>query len=244
VTVVRARSLVTQVYEEVRRRIAAGEFAPGTPVGIADLAKRFAVSPTPVREALARLAAESQLHFVDNIGYSVPPLPTAREYTDWAVARIVIESNALLYIMGPLDSRILDEAEAINARIRDTAFGTEHEGVRQFTELNWRFHARLIALARNALLDDVHSRLYGAPQFSRIFLGRGILNQTQVVAEHQKVLRQLRRGDRLAAADALRDHIVDSLERDARLSDVSLSLKRLGRGAAADKQPTPPRRSR
>ena len=96
--------------------------------------------------------------------------------------------------------------------------------------MNWRFHQKLIRLAGNPLLDDVHQRLYAAPQFSRIFLGRGIPNQTLIAAEHDKVLVQLRRGDRAGAAQALRHHIIDSLQRDARMSDVSVSLKLLARG--------------
>lgn len=229
-TVVRARGLVLQVHEEMRRRIAAGEFPPGTAVVIADIAKQLGVSATPVREAFGRLAAEGQLRFVANFGYSVPALPVAKDYVDWAIARVVVESNALLFIMDPPDRALLDEAEAINARIRVTAFGTDHEGIREYSELNWRFHQQLIRLAGNPLLDDVHQRLYAAPQFSRIFLGRGIPNQTLIAAEHDKVLTQLHRGDRAGAAQALRHHIIDSLQRDARMSDVSVSLKLLARG--------------
>ena len=244
-TPVRARGLVAQVHDEMRARIASGEFPAGAPVNIAEAAKRFGVSPTPVREAFAQLAAEGQLRFVANIGYSVPALPAAQDYVDWAVARVVVEPNALLCILGPLDARVLDEAEALNERLRTTDFGTDLDGIRRFSELNWAFHARLIALARNPLLADLHARLYAAPQFSRIFLGRGIPNQARIAAEHAKVLRQLRRGEFAAAAQALRDHIVDSLERDARLSDVSVSLKRVVRGTPATNVPVQlPRRHR
>ena len=89
-TVVRARGLALQVHEEMRRRIAAGEFPPGTAVVIADIAKQLGVSATPVREAFSRLAAEGQLRFVDNFGYSVPALPVATDYVDWAIARVVV----------------------------------------------------------------------------------------------------------------------------------------------------------
>ena len=152
---------------------------------------------------------------------------------NWAVARVVVESNALTYILGPIDTRLIEAAEATNAQIRTTEFGTGPEGIRRFSELNWRFHAQLIALARNPLLEDLHARLYAAPQFSRIFLGRGIPSQTQVAAEHARILRALRRGDRAGASTALRRHIIDSLDRDARLADVSLSLKRLDRDNVA-----------
>ena len=226
-TGIRPRSLATQVQEEVQRRLAAGALAPGSAINIAELSREIGVSPTPVREALARLAAEGQLVFVHNIGYRLPDAPTPQQYLDWAVARVVVETNALLYILGPVDPGTLDEAEAINAQIRDTDFGTGAAGIRRFSELNWRFHARLLALARNPLLDEVHARLYAAPQFSRIFLGRGIRHQAKVAAEHQRVVAMLRHGDLDAAAEALRLHIVDSLQRDARLSHVSLSLQRV-----------------
>jgi len=243
-TAIRARSLVAQVHEEVQRRISSGEFAAGAAINIADLAREIGVSPTPVREALARLRAEGQLLFSDNIGYRLPEPPTPQQYTDWAVARVVVESNALLYILGPIDPRILDEAQAVNEEIRTSNFGTGPTGIRKFSELNWRFHALLLSLARNPLLDEVHTRLYASPQFSRIFLGRGILNQAKVVAEHRKVLKQLRSGDRAGAADALREHIVQSLERDARLSHLSMSLKRLARGDTPEATPSIPKNRR
>ena len=224
---VQARSLASQVYEAVRGEITRGDHAPGRAVSIADTAKRLQVSATPVREALARLAAEGLLQFHPNVGYRVPELPSAQAYTDWAVARIVVESNALRFVVGPIDAALLDEAEAINERIRTTRFGGDVDDVRAFSELNWAFHARLIALSRNAILADLHARLYAAPQFSRIFIGRGIPAQARIAAEHAAILRRLRRGDRSGAAQALQDHIVDSLERDARLAEVSLSLSRL-----------------
>ncbi|MEP7208733.1 MAG: GntR family transcriptional regulator [Casimicrobiaceae bacterium] len=240
---VRASSLVAQVHAEVRTDIAGGAYRAGASLNIAETAKRLGVSATPVREALARLAAEGVLLFSENLGYRVPAPPSAKDYQDWAVARIVVEANALQFIPDPPDPRLLDEAEAINDEIRDTRFGSDQAGVRRYSELNWAFHSRLIALARNATLSDLHARLYAAPQFSRIFLGRGIPSQARIVAEHAAILRPLRRRDRDTAARALREHIVDSLERDARMADVSISLERLaGRRRAASAKPNHPKK--
>lgn len=224
---VRAHSLVAQVHAEVRAEIARGRHPAGSALNIAETAKRLDVSATPVREAFARLAAEGLLRFHDNVGYRVPDAPTAKDYTDWALARVVVESSALQHILGPLDARRLDDAETINDELAVTSFGTGEAGIRRYSELNWRFHAQLIALARNATLCDLHARLYAAPQFSRIFLGRGIVNQARVVAEHRAILAALRRGATAAAAEAMRRHIIDSLERDARMGAIPLSLERL-----------------
>jgi len=51
--------------------------------------------------------------------------------------------------------------------------------------------------------------------------------------EHHAILRALRDGEHARAAAAMRAHIVDSLERDARMADVSLSLRRLAPRARA-----------
>ena len=101
----RARGLATQVYEEAGRLVGGAEFESEATVGIADFARRFRVSATPVREAFARLTAEGRLSFAENVDDSIPAMPTARQYTDWAVARLVLESDALLYAHGPLDAR-------------------------------------------------------------------------------------------------------------------------------------------
>ena len=46
------------VVERLRAAIVVGELPPGSRLRTAELAARFGVSPTPLREALQRLAAE------------------------------------------------------------------------------------------------------------------------------------------------------------------------------------------
>ena len=238
-TPVQARSLVLQVRDEVARLIDAGHYRPGDPVGISELARRFAISATPVREALARLAAEGRLHFHDNVGYKVPEPPTAQEYLDWATARIAVESTALQAAFGPLDGRAIDQAEAINEAMRAARFDSSAASVEQYSELNRRFHAELVAVSRNPLLIDMQARLYAGGRFARVFVGRSEPATALIVAEHQRIIDALRAGEPALAARALREHIVDSLERDARLSDRAPALRRL---VLADALPGRPER--
>ncbi len=224
---VRAKSLVRQVEAEIVRLMDHGAFPAGASVSISDLARRFEVSSTPVREALARLAAEGRLVFHENIGYRVPELPTAREYGDWAAARIAVESSALLYTFGPIDGNLLDAAESLNDEMRRTNWGVDSASVYRYSELNRGFHAALVALARNPLLREMQQRLYAGQHFSNVFIGRGMPAVEHVVAEHQEIIDALRTGDTAGAARQLRAHIVQSLERDARISEVSPALRRL-----------------
>ena len=224
---VRARSLSRQVHEEIVQLIDSGEFPAGAPVGISDLARRFEVSATPVREALAALAAEGRLLFHENIGYRVPELPTAREYADWAAARIAVESSALLFTFGPIDGALVDAAESINEEMRRTRWDGASSSARRYSELNRRFHAAVVAVARNPLLDELQQRLYQGRNFANVFIGRGMPAIEQVVIEHQRIVDALRQGDTGEAARQLRSHIVQSLERDARVAETVPALRRL-----------------
>jgi DNA-binding GntR family transcriptional regulator len=228
---VRARSLSRQVHEEIVQLIDSGAFPPGASVGISDLARRFEVSSTPVREALAGLAAEGRLLFHENIGYRLPALPSGREYADWAAARIAVESSALLFAFGPIDGALLDAADAINEEMRRTPWTGAGSSARRYSELNRRFHAAIVAVARNPLLDDLQQRLYTGRHFANVFIGRGMPAIEQVVAEHQRIVDALRLGDTGAAARELRVHIVQSLERDARVAAAAPALRRLLNGS-------------
>ncbi len=224
---VQAKGLVRQVHEEILKLMDSGAFPPGCSVGISELARRFEVSSTPVREALARLAAEGRLAFHENIGYRIPDLPTAREYTDWAVARIAVEASALQYLSEPLDDSQLGVADSINDEMRRTEWNSDSASVHRYSDLNRRFHAAIVSFARNPLLSDLQDRLYAGRHFANIFIGRGMPAVTDVVAEHQQIVDALRTGDTSGAARQLRVHIVQSLERDARLTAATPSLRRL-----------------
>ena len=54
-------SLNGQAYVRLCRDLKAGRFAPGEKLKLRDLAQEMGISPTPVREALARLISEQAL---------------------------------------------------------------------------------------------------------------------------------------------------------------------------------------
>lgn len=57
---------VSTVYETLRREIIELTLVPGSPIDEAQLAERFALSRTPIREALVRLAAENLITTLTN----------------------------------------------------------------------------------------------------------------------------------------------------------------------------------
>lgn len=69
------------VYDKLRTALIAHEFKPGEHLMIAELADRYGVSSTPVREALSRLREERLVAFAQGKGYSCPP-PDLKELRD------------------------------------------------------------------------------------------------------------------------------------------------------------------
>lgn len=62
------------VEAQIRQAILDGELPPGERLITATLSERFSVSPTPLREALQRLAGEGLVEFVPQRGARVTPL--------------------------------------------------------------------------------------------------------------------------------------------------------------------------
>ena len=87
-------TLTASAYMQVRRDILSTELAPGNRLTIQSLQKRYGIGPTPLREALARLAADGFVLGEDNRGFRVPPMSLAalRDITD---QRKLIECQGL-----------------------------------------------------------------------------------------------------------------------------------------------------
>ncbi|HET8726833.1 MAG TPA: GntR family transcriptional regulator [Alphaproteobacteria bacterium] len=213
-TPVRTKNLVNQLAADLRGRIYDGDFKAGERLNINALAKHYDVSATPVREALAMLSAENVVTFKENIGYRVAPAPTEEEFIQWAEARIAIESQAIMLAKGPVPEDVIKRLRRINETIAQGNSGTGVVEIAAFSDANWEFHAALVSLAKNTFLSRAHETLYRGRRFSQVFLGRGVVNRSDVVAEHATIIAALERGNLAVACESLRHHISASVLRD------------------------------
>src|SRR5882757_10348083 len=85
-------TLGDDVYETLRAAVLEHTLTPGDRVNIDALARELEVSPTPVREALARLESEGLVRKRPLVGYTVSPLLTLAEFHDMFDMRLLLES--------------------------------------------------------------------------------------------------------------------------------------------------------
>jgi DNA-binding GntR family transcriptional regulator len=143
--------------------IVSGEIAPGTVLRQEQLSERFAVSRTPVREALRRLAALGLVSFVPNRGVRVRTISRA-ELREAFLVRAELESLA---------------TELATPRITEEALAALEAAEQRFSELTTELRsraregsqdARLIGswVRGNHAFHDVIYTAAGAPLVERI----------------------------------------------------------------------------
>ena len=81
------------LYEKLRQKIVKGTLKPGQRLVMAEIAKSFGASETPVREAIRRLESEGYVSFTPHAG-AVVTRTDERELSEIYLIRIALEALA------------------------------------------------------------------------------------------------------------------------------------------------------
>jgi DNA-binding GntR family transcriptional regulator len=193
--------------EEIRQRLAAriveGQLAPGTPLDESQLAEEFAVSRTPVREALRLLAASG---LVDQRAHAKALVAKPDEGELRGMFDVMAELEALCAgrAATAMDAREREALDALHARMASIV----REGdARAYAEANDAFHSAIYDGAHNAYLSEITRATRARLQpFRRAQFGaRGRLGKSHT--EHGLIVDAILQGDRAAAEAAMRSHI-------------------------------------
>ncbi len=188
------------VYRALRREIGQLERAPGERLPLEELAARFRVSPTPVRQALRRLESERLVVSLPHRGSRVAPL-TVDELEEVQAVRLGLET--FLAREGAERSTTAALAEMANARAEiELAFA--RGDVRAYIDAFWSLRDACYGCAERP-------RLMAALEDQRIRVERYILH----LCRDPEAFAALRRGpDTLLEACRVRDG--DAAERATR----------------------------
>jgi DNA-binding GntR family transcriptional regulator len=188
------------VAERLREEIQTGSLAPGTRLRQNDVAKRFGVSTTPVREAFAQLQAEGLVRIDPHRG-AVVFHPSVDDVLEFYEIREALESLAVARAIPKLDAGTAEELADLIERMRHA------EDPRAWLRLNDEFHLRLYESAGrprlSALIDNLRDA--SAP-YIHMFVASRPLNE-RANEEHQEVLDACVAGNVRAAERAIREHL-------------------------------------
>ena len=212
--------LADHVYEALLVALMDGRLEAGTPVSIDGMARELDVSPTPVREALARLEATGMVRRMALRGYRVAPLFTADELADLMDARLVIEpANAFMackHAGQKLTGQLQQAIEDLKAAPRGPSFAE----FRSYWEADERFHRLIAESADNQFLLSAYNALGGQVQRFRFFGGLGVTDADYAIAEHTEILKAFEAGDAELARRKMIAHIEGVKQRSQHDSEV------------------------
>lgn len=195
-----SRSNQKDAYSLILEAIDVGVYKPGDRLVESDLAERFGVSRTPIREALQRLETQSLLE---------------RDGRSLIVASLDHNQMAELYVVrreleGLAASLAARHATVEEVRVLKEMVAEDDSLIEMPSDLakaNRRFHEQIHLASHNRYLVQqlnlVHRSMALMATTSLAAEGRGEIAQ----AEHKRIVAAIEARDEAAAGQALKDHI-------------------------------------
>jgi len=204
-----AASRTTQTYETLKRELLIGMHPPRSKLLIDQLAERFGVSLSAVREALSRLTSDRLVVAEPQRGFTVAPV-SAADLIDLTAVRIDIETRCLRrsILLGKLEweGRLLDGWHQLSRTAPLLSVGPRALNP-DWTRLHTRFHDDLIAACDSVWWLRLRDQLFvQAERYRHMSLPYARIERN-VDEEHHAILEATLARDADLACEALADHL-------------------------------------
>lgn len=204
------RSKADLVVEAIREMINGGEVGPGSVLRQRDLAARFNVSPTPVREALRRLEAEGLVVNEVHRGATVVR-PSDENKTEIYGIRAALEPYAAMLACARATP---DDLAAITG-LHEQIAALEPDDP-QVVELNRQFHRHIYEASRSTLLISLIRQTWSAISGGPQVVWRP---HEESVTQHAEMVKALQERDGARLAELTRIHIEGAISHMERALD-------------------------
>jgi DNA-binding GntR family transcriptional regulator len=200
------------IVESLLADVFAGRLHAGQHLVTQDLAERFGVSHTPIREALIALAGSGVIDLLPNRGAVVREV-TAKEVREVCQVRRVLECEAVRRACGRIDLRAL---EKLAADLRQLAARPDHSDpkyIERARAVDSRLHDTIAAACDNAFLARELARLktlfraFRDVSWAYVRSRNDFRRLADEAHEHLAIVQSLLAGDAKGAARAMSAHI-------------------------------------
>lgn len=197
-------TLKLAVVRRLEEEIVSGVLKPGTRLDEAQLAERYGLSRTPLREALAQIAASGLIEIRPRSGAFVTQL-SPRAMLECLSFTAEVEGIAAAWAAKRMT---LAERSELKALQEQAGASVKKRDADAYFELNRQFHEAIYAGAHNSYVQESARKLFlrGAPYRRLQLRQRGRLATSH--AEHGAIAQAIFAEDSVGAADAIRSHIM------------------------------------
>jgi DNA-binding GntR family transcriptional regulator len=211
-TTVISKTKNVAVYRKLRQAILKGKLKPGQKIVMADLAKTFGLSETPVREAIRRLESDGYVQFTPHTGAIVTKIDED-QLAEIYLIRIALEALATRLASPHITDKDIDFLIKKNQEIEVAIQQKKYENI---GHINKDFHLRIYKAAPfprlYKMICDLWDTFERWPSVFAYVPARAVAS----VREHKKIIQALKNGD-TDQADRLmkeqKEHAMEALHK-------------------------------
>ncbi|WP_326836405.1 GntR family transcriptional regulator [Amycolatopsis rhabdoformis] len=204
----RAPSLADQAYATLKGWVVSGELEPGAVLSENDLARRFSISRSPLREAIRRLQDEGLLDISGPRGFTVPALSVEFVRQVYTVRRALEVAAAQTATGIPPE-----DLAAMHVRMDRIGEAIGKGDLAPFNVADFEFHDLFVLNCGNPLLVNHIHRLRGHIQRTINWAGQFHEHTELAYKEHLAILEAMEAGDPHATGEAVDTHIRNVMDR-------------------------------
>lgn len=187
----RHQTLREKILETIREAILKGTLKPGEKVAEPELAERFGISRTPIREAFRQLESEGYLTVIPRKGAVVAAL-SEQDVQEFYAIKSILEGYAAELAASRLSERDIEKLEAINEKLKELA---KDGDVKAFFRTHGEFHDLFVKAAGNQKLSELINQL--GMKFNRLRMASlSVQGRMDIsVAEHERLIEAFKNQD-------------------------------------------------
>ncbi len=214
-------TIAEQIAAALRHEIISGQLPAGARLRQVEVAQRFGVSTTPVREAFGLLQSDGLVQIDTHRGVTVF-LPTVQGLIEHYEIRMALEMLAAEKTARCFQAEDAPPLVAILNEMYATG-----DAVR-YVELNQQFHLRLYALpGRSRLVTMIEELRNASLAYNHLYAAADVPRDAQRLdAEHREILAACQANDPVRAAAAVRHHIQQTIVHVTKLLEQGENAER------------------
>ncbi len=183
-------TLRERIVSSIRTAIVNGQLKPGTRIAEPELADRFGISRTPIREAFRQLESEGFISVIPRKGAIVASF-SAQDVANFYDLKMILEGYAARLSTMTLTESDLAKMETVNRQMEAAA---AKKDVRRVLDLHNEFHDIFMRACGNEKLHQIVQNM--VMQFQRFRLVLAMPGRVEGSLEkHQEIIEAFRRRD-------------------------------------------------
>ncbi len=209
------------LYNKIKQDIINQALKPGERLPERELAEKFNVSRTPIRQVLQKLASEGLVEYVPYRGAFIKDL-TIEEFKEITELRMLLEKYAVETCCSFIEEGVLNQIDAIIIKQHEAI---NLKDVKEYSLLDQEFHYLLVKATNNKELQYHFQILNQKSYLSRVRTLALPGQMERSIAEHKEIVKWIKEKDKDKAGSKASAHVEDALETYINVHNIMMQLK-------------------